>query len=376
MTIGIVLTVLLINFVLLFFVVYGLASKKIFWSFTQANEVEYVLAGGSYRKLLANIPHFKLEEDKDFQLEFGGQKISLQKIVPGEDASKTFNNRKLGIFGVGIYPYYKILSYGFAWDKNLATEKDTSGTIEKVDVGNLIISHRSESVSSLYFRYTYPIIARGIDLADRFSVDIALNVLVQAVYPEIPVLILKGKWFVPFVSAVKGAISEYAKNLTYNDFRKQEKRGTSSHFGLAITSAKDQIIRSTGMMPVEVDYIDYKLTGAEKEKEEAIASEEIEKLKAKGVKAKAGGQAYEIIKLANAKAKGIILEGKAKADKLKNLLEESGKSPYGAQILNQQIITEGLGDYRGKVLSLGGKSDIGIMVDTNEEENEPEGGKP
>lgn len=371
MEIVIILTVLLVNFVLLFFVVYGLASKKIFWSFTQANEVEYVLAGGSYHKLLANIPHFKLEEDNDFQLEFSGQKISLQKIVPGEDASKTFNNRKLGIFGVGIYPYYKILSYGFAWDKNLATEKDTSGTVEKIDVGNLIISHRSEIVSSLYFRYTYPIIARGIDLADRFSVDIALNVLVQAVYPEIPVLILKGKWFVPFVSAIKGAISEYAKNLTYNAFREQEKRGTSSPFGEAIISAREQIIRSTGMMPVEIDYIDYKLTGAEKEKEEAIASEEIEKLKAKGVKAKADGQAYEITTLAKAKADGIVLEGKAKAERLKNLLEESDKSNFGAQILNQQIITEGLGEFRGQVLSLGGKSDLGLMVDAS-----GKGGKP
>lgn len=358
-------------FVLLYFLLYFLGIEKTLISFVKSNEIEFRMKSGTLTKILENVPRFKLEK-KDIRLDkldSNGKVVSTEQME-AEIFTPLKNEKKkkhfLGIYIVGLPPYYKILKWTFGWDRNITEgqkkeEEEKGRLVEKSEVGDQWISHASEEVTSLYHIYTYPIIVKGIELPGLITIDIAFNVKIEAVIPIIPVIFLKGKWFAQFTSIFKGIISDYLRYTSLNDFEAMDK---GSEFGSIICKNESRFVGVTGMKASDVAYIDYRVGGSV-EMQEAASAEKVAELKGKGTIKTATANAIAEIKKATGEAKAVRLNGAAKARALKNLLEEASKFPNGVEILREQIRTEATVGFTGDVLSQGATTPLQLAVDTN-----------
>ena len=351
-----------------YFLLLSLGKNKSLFSFTKDGEIEFRMTGGTLNKIMPNVSGYYLEESSvEFEREKGvRESITAKRFFPLPNEQKSKKNF-LGLFWIGIPPR-KILEYDFSWDMAISKqsseeEKKKGRAVEETEFGDFWISHRTEIVNSLYFRYTYPIVVRGVELKGIIPIDIAFNVTIETVVPIIPVIFLKGRWFLPFTAIFKGIISDNLKGMEFADFE-QIKKGEV--LGKAIKKENDRFIRATGMKALNVDYKDYAKSGTEEEKA-AISAEKIAQLKARAAIAESEGKSKAIINIAKAEAEKINLERLAKATTLIDLLEAAKGHPKGAYVLIEQIRTEGLEAFGGQVLSLTPTSGLQIAVNAGDE---------
>ena len=361
--------------ILLYFLFYLVGIEKTLISFVKSNEIEFRMRSGTLAKIMENVPRYKLEK-KDVKLckldskdnVISTEYIEAEIFVPlekGEEKKKHF----LGIYGVGLPPYYKILKWTFGRDRSITEgqkrgEEEKRRNVEFSEVGDQWISHASEEVTSLYHIYTYPIKVKGIELLGLITVDIAYNVKIEAVIPIIPVIFLKGKWFAQFTSIFKGIISDYLRGNSIEGFEAMDK---GNEFGAVIYKNNDRFISVTGMKVSDVAYIDYK-AGGSVEVQKAVTAEKVAELEGRGRIKTAIAKGIAEIKKATGKARATRLNGAAKANALKNLLEEANKFPDGVEILREQIRTEATVGFTGNVLSQGATTPLQLAVDTETEE--------
>lgn len=359
-------------FILLYFLFYLLGVNKIFYSFTKEGEMEFVVTGETLHKIMPNLRSYDLEKkkvevkvlSKDGKTVSGETIFAEQFIQLGENEEK--KKKFLGLYWIGLPPYRKILEYTFSWDRLITEaskkEEETKGrTVEYTGIGDLWVSHRSEKLNSLYFRYTYPIVVKGVELAGRITVDIAFNVTVEVVVPVIPIFYLKGRWFLPFTAIFKGIISDRLKNM---ELKKLEEMDKGVEFNLAVAEKNELLISTTGMKSFQTNYIDYAVAGSAEEKKAATA-EKLAELNAKAEVKKAEGNKLAAIEIATGKAEATRLDGIAKAGKLRELMQTANEYDQGAEVLKQQIFAEALTDTDVGVLSLGQGSPLQFAVDTD-----------
>lgn len=363
--------------ILSYFLFYLLGVNKIFYSFVKEGEIEFSVLGETLHKIWPNLRGYELKKDK-VMIDLGKEKdgttttetIWADRFFPlpeGKETKKKF----LGLYWIGIPPYCKILEYTFSWDRLITEaskkEEEAKGrTAEYTGIGDLWVSHRSELLNSLYFRYTYPIVVKSVELKGQITIDIAFNVTIEVVVPVIPIFFLKGRWFLPFTAAFKGIISDCLKGMELEDFAKMDK---GNEFNLAIANNNELLISTTGMKSFQTNYIDYVISGSQ-EMIKAASAKKIAKLNAEAVVETAKGKAKSEILEAVGKAKSVRLDGAAKARKLDDLMKTANEHDGGVEVLKQQIFTEGLMETEISVLSLGQGSPLQFAVNAENKEED------
>lgn len=372
--------IIIVIFILLYFFFYLLGASKLFYSFVKEGEIEFSVTGETLHKILANVSGYYLKKDEiEVEIEKENkekgrkgrkEKISVERFFHLSKKEKQKKNL-LGLYWIGLPPYRKILTYPFSWDrlisKTAKEEEEKKGhAVEYSGIGDIWISHRSEPVSSLFFRYTYPIVAKDIELTGRITIDIAFNVTVEVAVPIIPIFFLKGRWFLPLTAAFRGIISDCLKDFNLDDFGETDKQKL---FNDAVSKQNELFVSITGMEIFQTNYIDYTISG-EKEELEAATAKKIAQLKAEAKVAEAEGTAVARITVAEGEAEAIKLERGAKAFALQKLLESAQKHPQGVSVLIEQIKTEGLAGFTGDVLSLGQSTPLQIAVNEQNKNKE------
>lgn len=367
---------LLVNVIAVCLLVYCLAKAKKLWAFVPEGEIVFVVAGETLHKTIANVKGHRLVPTKMPIEEDGKEKmIDTWKIEAGEDTGRSWFNKKLGLFWLGIYPFFTVHEYWFTWPKSVAGESEGSGEkkkVEKIGIGGLTIEYRREKVGSLFFRYTYPVVATEVEIMGNIKIDIALELIVEVVYPYIPVFLLKGHWLAPFTSAIEGVIADFGRRMNINAFRdlkkatkrekpkekpvevsemvetvktttdkKKTKQKEEENLVEAIENTNPRLIEATGMRVAVINYQGYRLNVAP-EVEKAVTAQEVEKLQAKAKKEKGSGEQSYLQKV-----------GQGKANALSLLIKEAVKHPKGAEILQEQLRTEAVVGFEGSVLVIG-----------------------
>jgi len=348
---------------LLYFLANSLGKNKTIFTFPKENEMEVAVRGEKMLKVIPNIHGYGIKNvDIDINISDKKFKVNTPKICPISDGGVP-TKMILGLAFIGpFFPYDRIFTYSFSWDKLITEtmskeEENKGGKVKKTSFGDLYISSRSGEVSSLYHKYTYPIIVWGVELAGRYPIDIAFNVTIEAVYPVIPIFYLKGKWFSVFSSIFRGKISDMVKGKELKYFESMDK---GKDFDDKIRTFSSLFEENTGMRPSYTAYVDYQASGSQAEKD-AMSAEKLATINANALKEKAKGDAFEVERL-----------GKAEATKLRRLLEEASKHPMGAQVLIEQTRARAVEGFRGSVLSQGQQTPLQFSVGTEEKRKKEE----
>ncbi|MDP3902285.1 MAG: hypothetical protein Q8Q21_01730 [bacterium] len=332
---------------------FSFAKNKIFFSLIKEGEIEYRMRGESLKKIIVNVRGYGIKSDS-ITANISGKdiKIAAYKVCPEGKPPRLF----FGMAWVGLfYPYDKILAYSFAWNKPISSaeiekEKGKGGSVEEVGLGDMFISHRSEKVNSLYFRYTYSIVTKNVELKGRYPIDIGFNIVIEAVYPVIPVIYLKGQWFSVFQTKFDGFISDSIKGMEPDKFEEKEKAEFFQDF---ILEKQGSFIKATGMMPVEVIYKDYQSAGTTEEKE-AFSKKKVAEL----------NKEARIVN-ADATGKEIEREGAARKAALLDILAAAKSHPDGAEVLKKQLESEAVKGFTGQFLNYGSGGGQGPLVTVN-----------
>lgn len=323
----IILSVVAVIAVLVWLLYFGAKYEKQ-TCYVPTGEIKFVVAGESCVKIISNLSGTGYHYDYYRQI-----------IVEGEKGILYPPFNILGVYLVSLlYPLEQIHPYHFEWDK---LRKGDTSKGEK----DYVIEHRTEWVNSLYFLYTYPIVVEEIELKGNLKISVLVNVTFRVVNPLLPVFVFKGKWL-PLVSAsVKGAITDFARGKTLDDFRALDKEGAGSSFSADIKRVNESspstpgIIETFGMAVHRVDFVNYDLVAASAEEKAAVTAFEVARLEADA---------------ATEKARGIKVIGEAHASVLGTRLQTAAATHGGIAVLQQEVFADGLSNFKGSTLSLGG----------------------
>lgn len=283
--------------------IYYLAKVDIFFTFVPEGEIKFIVKGETLHRILTNIRGCNLDANNN--------------IV--KDKSGTLNNngmnlltRWFGIYGPFWYPLYKVYWYKFAWDE-MAQE---TGSAEAIQNTEWRPYRRQEQVPSLFFQFVYPVVATNVELGDQLRINIRGTVTAQVECPYTPIFLLKGDWFPPFSAAIEGALSDYARNLTYAEFIAAEKGGDSAPISKAVRSrlVTAGLRKSVGVIPVAFNYHSFELVdGPQAAIRKATEAAALAEAEGKAAVAKAAAEARALEIESEAKAAAITALGAAQA---------------------------------------------------------------
>lgn len=303
--------------------------------YVPTGEIKFVVAGESCTKVIPNLTGTGYHYD-----------YKSGTIIEGELGNFSRPFSILGVYLVSLlYPLKELHVWHFDWDK---LRKGDSAKNEK----DYVIVPKSEYVNSLYFLSSYPIVVEGVDLKGNLKINIIVNVTFRAVNPLLLVFVYKGKWLIHASATVKGAIADFARGKTYDDFRALDKEGEGSSFSSEIERANQPsgnapgVIGTFGVAIHKVDFVSFDLVDASEEEKAAITAVEIARLEADAAVQKARG--IETLGVANAKA----LEAR-----IKTASEYHG----GMEILQHEIDAGAVAQFKGSTLSLGSKMPLAIV---------------
>ena len=311
-----------------------LADRDILFTFCAEGEIKYLMKGDTLWRVIMRVFGKKIDSQFDIVDDPTPEKHWLNPLW--------YLEHYYGIFWIG-FPPFGLHVYNFEWDK-LVNEGDD----------RYEISHRKELVDSLFFRYTYPVVARGVDLGGNLMIDIFATIVVEAVNVYRPVHILKGNWFIPLRGAVEGAMNDYPKGQGIKKFREEEKQAPNSDFAkrvLRVNRRKGGVIDMTGMKIVSFNYGKYDITPNQPEIQAALLAKQREELLAQGVVAKSKGDATSIRNI-----------GKAEADAAEAQLAVADRHRLGAELLQNRNLSRAISEHEGALVFGQGS---GIMIGTD-----------
>ena len=333
-TIGIVIVLVMIAMPV--WLLYFGAKYEKQTSYVPNGEIKFVEEGGSHVKTIASLSGTGYHLDNNTGL-----------IIAGEKKWNEAPHSILGVYYVSLlYPLREIHLYRYEWDK--LVKGDTSK-----GEADYVIEHRApEWVNSLYFLATYPILVERVELAGNLRINILVNITFRVVNPIIPVFVFKGKWFQQASASVKGAVANFPRGKTLDEFRALDKEGEDSSFSKEISKINlssnglPGVIETFGMAIHRVDFVGFDLVAASLEEQAATTAFEIARLEANAD---------------TEKARGLEAIGVARANVIGARLERAAKTVGGVSVLQQEIMAEGLANFKGSTLSLGERMPLAII---------------
>ncbi len=334
--------------ILLYLGVYKLAEKDRFLGFVPQGQIKAIMRGDSLKRILVNVGGYYYDEAAR----------EIKRVDPGQPKPKEPRSF-LGMYWIGLPPFWRVLTYKFSWVKWDKAE----GSDEFA-----LISRDREDVDSLLFRYPYGIEVKKVNMEGLAEVNIVLVVTIEIVRPETTLFRLQptGNWLGLVVAKVAEATRGYAgeKDVTIETLRalKAKEAGATNDLRTrimemngeavpsvgtepAIAEAEDGILRLCGVRIVSVEFQNFEFS--DPAVGEAFRKEEVEKRTAAGVIAKARGEGTAILKKGNAEAAVVRRKRKAAGD--------------DNRLVARLAEAEALKQTNVKVLSIGGQPPINTV---------------
>lgn len=288
--------------------IYVVARQDTFWTLVKLNQIKTLLKGESIDRLAYNA------RDKDLKELPNGAPVVGRKPHPRRH---WLDFPSFGLFWVGIPPIYKVLYYKFLWNKWTQINDR-----EKKDNRHIIVA-RAETVNSLYIRYLYPFIIDNILMEGNIPVKITVLITIEVETPEITISESGGNpgdWIDRLQAQVAEATRDWAgsqpiENLRKGeagDFRSKIEQLNDITLATVTTSASFSkgLPQAVGVRIIDVDFQGFQFK--DPKLQTAFEQEALAQQTAKGIAARAEGQANAIRKIADAQAYKDTTEGAAK----------------------------------------------------------------
>jgi hypothetical protein len=301
----------------------------------------------------------------------------VKEVKEGEeyiDDQVTLLERLFGVQWIGFDPFH-LHKYPFLYDRLPRPYDDVRKikggyTLDK-DTG--IVSRRSET-DYLAYRFVYPLVVEEVETRDGAEINLGGTITVQVCNAITPVFTLNGEWFPQVIDEAHGAVTEFLRQFDLIEFmgvtktgetieQLPSKRGKSSppkaegepaettpveeieevggrkiHSLLElIKQTQESTRKSTGMIIVSFNYREWNFS--DKTIKKAARSLEEQELLAKGVIAKAKGEAFRIREV-----------GGAEAEAAKLFVDAAASNAQGAQILIMRELAPAIQNHKGTLV--------------------------
>lgn len=237
----------------LLFGVWALAGLDIFFTFLAEGTGMAVMAGG---KLVPKDGGVILEGGKLHRIAIAYDDHTLQydpvlhadEVVKGrEELSWSILHllQRLGIYWIGIAPFFNRLRYMFWWTEEVKRHQD---------VGGSEIRERNEVTKFFYVAVVpYKIRIIGVEIAGNVLVDYEFTAFYQIILPEIALFRTKD-WFRQAVAFAKGATVTYGRDKEFGTLNTAtDKAAYAKHQLDTNPSLRGQLgVRLVGIEEVEV----------------------------------------------------------------------------------------------------------------------------
>lgn len=303
--------------VLLAMLAYVLAYLNVFITFLESGNIKYIYKGDSLERIIADVKEKKLVDDKLVDL-----------TVPGPVISKTWLEKKFGIYWVGVWPFYSVRTFTIKKRKEL---EDSAGKAKTEWIRNL----GEVPVDSLRAVFPRPFLLDQAELEDRQPVDVLVVAKFEVVDAYIPVVQLKGDFFELVSSILQGSVQDVLRLYDLDGFVGHDKgeggmlKGLLEEDGLLNQALKSRVgLRLIGISIAQWDPSDLntrtalaKRFTAEKEAEATVVTAEAQ---AKKITIEAEATAVAVEKVGTARARA--------AEKMVTAMAGTGGSPDIATI--------------------------------------------
>jgi len=271
---GYILAILLLSPFLAFL----LAEVGIFFTKLESGDIKFIMHGESLHKTIYDVRDFKLENNQ------------FVKTTPKEESAKT--RPWFGLYWVGIPPFASVHRFPIIKERTNPAGKTPEEWVE-----------RDKEISmepSLHFTIPRPFVLRDVELGDRTPIDLLVIAKFEVVDPYIPVFFFKGRFFGNTEGIIKAAVSDILKGtpgkpLTLDQFVASDKGEVSGILSLMKEDKgplNKELISQIGLRLVGISISKY--DPQDGDLREAMNAQVVSEQTAKGVIAKAEGEAKRI----------------------------------------------------------------------------------
>ena len=225
-----VLAYIVIISILLGIIIWNLAKEKKFFSFVPTGEVELVVAGETFVKILNNIPKKDVED---------GILIKRSKTYNGPLG---FLEKKFGLFWIGVYPFRKVHQFEIYKER----ENPNSNGDSKPETW-IIRDKEPTKVTGLRGKFPRPVLVPNIEFEDGIQGNLLILCELEAYKPEVPIFILNARFFELLASNIKTGVIEYCKNIKFTDFMKVDKKNGGKMSNEIISNIGETIKTNVGI---------------------------------------------------------------------------------------------------------------------------------
>lgn len=336
---------------LLWFAIYWDATLGMHFTFVEESKIYFVLKGEELHRVLLGIPHadsVKLRANLDKR----GIKWSSKE-------KGSFLTRRFGIHFVGfLYPLVKLHRFTIVAE---GVKEGTAGHELPTEKGALRewIYHEKREIAGLRWRFPRPVIVEGVELADRFTIDVLVMVLLEVEDPYLPVFVYGGDFFriissitqsamndmvvgkdeadrvkySTFINIDKGEGSEFAREL-------QKKINTGIEHGDTLPDAARGLTHVMGICAIKAYVEKFALSPEQEKIEAAVRAKEQERHEAEAKIEKAKGDA-------EARRLNIESEALRPASIVAGLVHHGVDPNAAAQLVRDMIKTENMKQWKG-----------------------------
>lgn len=219
------------------FTIRALASMDVFFTFGVSNNIKYVERGGVLHRVIADVPNFTLAKDG-------------RTLQPGK-TQQSFLHRLLGIYFIGVYPFFKVRSFEI---KKQSENILGNGPSDWIKYGETI------KTTTLRFNFPRPYVFTNIELGDRTTVNLKIVMEFQVVDTYIPIYVYNGDFFKQAGSLLEGEVIDVLKKFTIDEFVLKEKgeiNGILQYIKVSDGSFNQKLISLTGLKVLSVSINDY-----------------------------------------------------------------------------------------------------------------------
>lgn len=190
--------------------IYFLAKNDLLITFCPEGQLKAIMRGDSLHRFIASVKNWYYDEETDTM-------VSLERrrpVVGGEgeevyydpDPTKNFINNWLGIYWVGLPPFYRVNRYQFRWNKRKTGEPKTS------EAGGYGMEGKDEEVGSLFFQFPYVLKILWAETSERIPVDVYLLITTRTVHPEMT-LFKTHDWLSHLTGYIEAIVRDWVGNI-------------------------------------------------------------------------------------------------------------------------------------------------------------------
>lgn len=314
--------------------IWAIAHTNTFFCFIKEGQGVIIKRGESFHRIIISyhghhcvVVEEKVGEGSNMKM------VRRWKIIPGKPGELEhpsgflgFLEKRFGIYWIGVYPFFKVMTYQFRWNEWEQKSEEGGGTIPS-------LKHREELTNFFYVQtFNYALFLSGAETGGKrdgkenvggnISINAQITLLLRIIYPQVAIL-QNEDWFEQLEAVVLDHARLYVGSRTFEQLHTslhstsgETKNEFCEHImslnaHAPIGAETDSVIDAFGVEIVGAVIMSVELAGDSKKIAEATTAIYVAEQKAKAT-----------IVVAEAKAKEIELIGKAEANAFKSRLGE------------------------------------------------------